>query len=69
MSDSEDDEGPKDRQLKITLIGDGTAGKVETFSLEFLSRLYFTLHFSHCIPVLCLFASETCKTSFTLHTR
>jgi len=27
MSDSEDDEGPKDRQLKITLIGDGTAGK------------------------------------------
>ena len=69
MSDSEDDEGPKDRQLKITLIGDGTAGKVETFSFEFFAKLYLTLHFFHCIFQSCVFASETCKTSFTLHTR
>lgn len=27
MSDSEDDDGSKDRQLKVTLVGDGTAGK------------------------------------------
>lgn len=27
MSDSDDDEGSKDRHIKITLVGDGTAGK------------------------------------------
>eukprot|EP00794_Sanderia_malayensis_P005710 gene5710-6410_t len=27
MSDSEDDDGSKDRQIKVTLVGDGTAGK------------------------------------------
>ena len=28
MSDSEDENGSKDRQIKVTLVGDGTAGKV-----------------------------------------
>lgn len=32
MSVSDDDDEPKDHQLKVTLVGDGTAGKV-TFEL------------------------------------
>ena len=32
MSDSDDDEGSKDRHIKITLVGDGTAGKVGVLS-------------------------------------
>ena len=47
MSDSEDDEGLKDRHLKITLIGDGTAGKVLTLVENFILKamLNFLLQF------------------------
>ena len=46
MSDSEDDEGSKDRHLKVTLIGDGTAGKVITL-VDIFTRaiLNFLLQF------------------------
>ena len=54
MSDSEDDEGQKDRQLKITLIGDGTAGKVILRLPDNLSlALQYTLFYSSTFFLLC----------------
>lgn len=44
MSDSEDENSSKDRQIKVTLVGDGTAGKV---NLNYVWYLSFARHLLH----------------------
>jgi hypothetical protein len=65
MSDSED-EATTEHQLKFVLVGDGTAGKVETLfrtHVEFFKCLHFILHTAIKYLTNTIKASTTCISS------